>query len=233
MESTEIDGLVIIIFRKSIKNLYLRIKPPLGDVQLTVPKRTSVAKINEFIRLKLEWIRKHQVAIQQREYTLSNNFETGNEIEFQGERYKINTIYGKGSNRVIIDPLNKIFNLYVNKRGVLSLRQKIINEFYKWTLDDQLSNLIPKWQAIIGVQINNYTIRNMKSRWGSCKIAEKNICLNLQLARSAPVCLEYVLVHELVHLLERHHNKRFYGFMTKYMPQWKDYEKLLNLTFLK
>jgi len=193
----------------------------------------AIYKIQEFISLKSDWIKKQQHIIQQREHVTSTNFETGDEIEYQGNKFILNTIYNKGHNRVTVDVASKTLSLYVNKRGVLSLREKIIYEFYKWTLDEQLATLIPKWQSIIGVQIQDYRVRNMKSRWGSCKIDEKNICLNLQLAKAQPICLEYVLVHELVHLLERHHNKRFYGYMTQFMPQWKDYEKLLNLTFLK
>ena len=233
MESTELDGFAVTIVRKSIKNLYLRIKPPHGEIVLTAPKRMPIYKIQEFINLKSEWIKKQQQIIQQREHVTNTNFETGDLIEFQGEKYILNNIYNKGINRVVIDSENKTLNVFINKRGVLSLREKVICDFYKWTLDEQLLTLIPKWQAIIGVQIQDYRIRNMKSRWGSCKIDEKNICLNLQLAKAHPICLEYVLVHELVHLLERHHNKRFYGFMTQYMPQWQEYEKLLNLTFLK
>ena len=228
----EIDGHVITVTRKSIKNIYLRLKPPLGSITITAPVRASLASIEQFVTAKWDWIKKQQAVISQQKVVANYNYETGEKIYYQGKEYIINTIYNKG-NKVIIDGDENIINLYASRRGFLTLRMNIINRFFKSTIDEQLQTILPKWQSITRTSINNYRIRDMKSRWGSCNITDKNICLNLQLAKFDPICLEYVLVHELVHLFERKHNKRFYALMTKFMPDWQQYEKLLNTTSLR
>jgi predicted metal-dependent hydrolase len=104
----------------------------------------------------------------------------------------------------------------------------VLKEWYRQKLKEKIPTLMAKWQPIIGVEVNEWHIKQMKTRWGSCKIEAKRIWLNLELAKKSPLCLEYIIVHELVHLLERHHNKRFNSLMDRFMPQWEFHQKELN-----
>lgn len=230
IESVKINDLDVKIIRKRVKNIYLRLKPPDGAVYLTVPNRTSLKVIKQFIISRLDWIAKHQAQIVKAEsLDTKYNYESGEIHSFEGESYVLNVIYGKGQNKILLDKDNKTINLYANKRGVMSLREKIMLNWYKNSIDRLLPSLIHKWQLMIGVSVTGYRLRYMTSRWGSCNINDRNICLNIALAKKPPICLEYVLVHELIHLLERNHNKRFYLLMAKFLPQWQEYEKLLKL----
>ncbi len=103
-----------------------------------------------------------------------------------------------------------------------------MNNWYRRQLQDQIPPLLENWQRVIGVQVDSWQIKQMKTRWGTCNIEARRIWLNLELAKKPDHCLEYVIVHELVHLLERHHNARFIGIVSKFMPHWRSYRDELN-----
>jgi predicted metal-dependent hydrolase len=107
-------------------------------------------------------------------------------------------------------------------------REQLLNDWYRRRLKELMPDLIIKWQPIIGVQVADWGIKKMKTRWGSCNTRDHRVWLNLELAKKAPRCLEYVLVHELVHLRESHHNDRFKALMDLFMPQWRQYREELN-----
>ncbi len=107
-------------------------------------------------------------------------------------------------------------------------RQQILNDWYRRYMKEIIPDLIQKWEPTIGVRVNDWGVKKMKTRWGSCNIRDRRIWLNLDLAKKPPHCLEYVLVHEMVHLLERHHNDRFKSFMDQFLPQWRLYRDDLN-----
>ena len=138
-------------------------------------------------------------------------------------------------------PLNYIEQFLQKKQNWIifhqtKLRQKLVsdsplsppNEQQRQEMRALLPTLIQKWEVIIGVRVNEWHIRAMKTRWGTCHPLKKRICLNLHLMQKPLICLEYVIVHELVHLLEASHNQRFYALMTQFMPEWKEYKRLLS-----
>lgn len=225
-----LSNLTINITRKKIKNIYIRITPPLGNIEISAPIRTSKKEIEEFIISKINWIKKNQENI--KKHSENNilhknyNYITGEEHYILGKKYNLNIIYCKGINKININT-NSI-DLYANKIGIKKLRKNILHNYYKKLLNNYIPSFINKWEKIIQVNVNNYKIRLMKSRWGSCNISNANINLNLELAKYPIECLEYVIVHELVHLLEASHNKRFYNFMDRFMPNWREYEKTLK-----
>ncbi|MBP9721748.1 MAG: M48 family metallopeptidase [Gammaproteobacteria bacterium] len=230
IEIINIHGLVVNLIRKKIKNIYLRLKPPAGEIYISAPSRASLRTIQQFINSRLDWIATHQAQIStQLQSSGITNYEPGDYIYFQGRQYLLNVFFATGQNNIILDDKNNIINLYANRRGIVKLRKNIIYNFYKQNIIHQLNYLLPKWQSKMGVEITGYTLRVMRSRWGSCNITKKHICLNLELAKREPICLEYVLVHELIHFFERKHNKKFYALMSKFMPNWREYEKLLKV----
>lgn len=228
LETKIINGQNITIIRKKIKNIYLYIKPPHGTIFISAPKRASLRSIEEFIVSREDWIKKNQIKISNTECLRTDHrYETGEYHDFLGKKYLLEVVYGTGKNHIEIVE-NYCLKMCVNRRGMILLRKKVLYDFYKKSLKDRLPELIIKWQKIINVTISELTLKAMKSRWGSCNISHKKICLNIELAKKHEICLEYVLVHEFVHLLERCHNKKFYNLMTKYMPNWREYDGLLN-----
>ena len=133
----------------------------------------------------------------------------------------------RGRHEILISDGN-ILQLFVNSGTDTEKRLKVLTEWYREQLKGKIPDLLNKWQPIIGKQVNDCRIKKMKTRWGSCNITKGRIWLNLELAKKPIECLEYVLVHELVHLWERYHNEKFRAYMDKYLPQWQEYSDMLN-----
>jgi predicted metal-dependent hydrolase len=118
--------------------------------------------------------------------------------------------------------------LYLPKKSSVDWREKFMREVYRAELVRKTEVLMPKWEAITGLKSNEWRTKYMKTRWGTCNIVAKRIWLNVQLAQKPTICLEYVILHELTHLIEKHHNARFYGYVAKYMPDWQEIRARLN-----
>jgi predicted metal-dependent hydrolase len=145
---------------------------------------------------------------------------------FIGRRYLLNVIDHDQSAKVVLNKMT--IDLYVKKDASQNQRQVIMNEWYRKELKKLVPELLEKWQRIIGVSASDWGIKLMKTKWGTCNRDQKRIWLNLELAKKPISCLEYIIVHELVHLLERHHNDNFLQYMDSFMPQWKKYRDQLN-----
>lgn len=122
----------------------------------------------------------------------------------------------------------KQINLFIRPDSTKEQRERILLEWYRSELKKQIPGLISKWENIIGVKVNSWGVKLMKTRWGTCNPKAKRIWINLELAKKSPRCLEYIIVHEMVHLLEKHHNKRFYAFMKQFLPNWREIKAELN-----
>lgn len=226
MKEIVINQLKVSIERKKIKNLYLRILPPEGSIQISAPLRMSEEEIKRFVISKTDWIKMQQEKLQQRHTHQVMNYQTGEEIYIWGQHLILSIIEIVGRPKIQVD--GNQLKLYVKKDSTLEQRKHLINSWYKDELRDVIPSLIEKWEPVIGVKSKAYSIRDMKTRWGTCNIRTKNICLSLQLAKKPPRCLEYVVVHELVHLLESSHNHVFKAYMDHYLPQWREIKKELN-----
>jgi predicted metal-dependent hydrolase len=139
----------------------------------------------------------------------------------------LEVIEHQGKNTVDISASNKLL-LKVRPGTTKASKEKLLKEWYRTQMKEQVPPLLQKWERIIGVQANDWGIKQMKTKWGACNIEAKRIWLNLELAKKPPICLEYILVHELVHLHERHHNERFIGLMNQFMPKWRLHREELN-----
>jgi predicted metal-dependent hydrolase len=152
---------------------------------------------------------------------------TGESHYFLGQRYRLNVIEHKGAGKVILR--NKTAaDLYVRPGSDAARREKILQQWYREQLKTLIPSLLEKWKRVAGVQVTHWGIKKMKTKWGGCNIEDRRIWLNLELAKKPVRHIEYILVHELVHLRERHHNDRFTAIMTQLMPKWQHYKAELN-----
>jgi len=156
---------------------------------------------------------------------------SGESHYYKGNRYLLNVIYHNAAPKVEIR--NKTYiDLYVRVGSTKERREKVLIEWYRRQLKGQIPALIDKWQKIIGVEVNDWCIKKMKTKWGTCTIASRRIWLNLELAKKPEHCLEYIIVHEMIHLIERNHTDRFVVYMDKFMPKWHFYNDDLNRSML-
>lgn len=227
MHQIKVSNIVIDVIRKNIKNLRLAVYPPEGRVRVAVPLRINDEAVRLFAISKLSWIKDQQAKFETQEPQSKIEYLSGETHYFEGHSYILNVIYHNGPPKVELRD-NKYIDLYVRTSSSIQQRERVIKEWYRQKLKEKIPALLDKWQRVIGVKVNDWQIRQMKTRWGSCKIEAKRIWLNLELAQKSLQCLEYIIVHELVHLLERNHNKRFRNLMTKFMPEWKLYQNELD-----
>ena len=227
-----VSGIPVQVVRKPIKNLHLSVYPPDGHVRVAVPLHMTDDNIRLAVISRLSWIKKHQASFQAQPRQSEREMVTGESHYVFGKRYRLEVIERRGCHEVAIKN-NTTLQLFVNPGTSTQNRALVLNEWYREQLKAQIPDLLNHWQSAIGKQAADWGIKKMKTRWGSCNIAQRRIWLNLELAKKPLECLEYVLVHELVHLLERHHNDRFKAYMDKYLPQWQRCHDILKRESLR
>jgi len=222
-----INGLVVDVVRKNIKNLHLAVYPPAGRIRVAVPLRVNDEAVRLFTISRLAWIKRQQAKFQDQERQSTREFISGESHYYQGHRYLLNVVYREGSPAVNIRN-NKIMDIFARPGSDASERERVLTIWYRHQLKEAINPLIAKWETIIGVQVAEWNVKQMKTRWGTCNIEAQSIWLNLELIKKPIYCLEYVVVHELVHLLERHHNEQFVAYMNEFMPLWRHFREELN-----
>lgn len=227
IEMTHIGGIDVEINRRDIKNIHLSVLPPYGRVRLSVPCNTTEQSILLAIVNKLAWIKKQQADFSGQERQSVREMVNGECHYLWGRKYRLALKQPQGKFTVIAKGNAKL-ELSVSEVTSTDNRLKLLNRFYRDEMQRSLEKLLPQWQKKLTVEANSLNIKKMKTKWGSCNIQAKRIWLNLELAKKPPECMEYILVHELIHLLERHHNDRFRSLMNKYMPNWRERRNLLN-----
>ena len=227
MATIQIGALEMQLNRKPIKHLHISVLPPDGKVRVSAPESMSDNAIRMAVIKRIPWIKKqkHEFATQPRQ---TNREMVSGECHYLwGRSYRLNLIEQQGRHQAIVAAGNKI-NLMVSPGTLTEHKERTLNEFYRNELKTCVGKLIDKWQDTLGVKPAFIGIKKMKTKWGSCNTQDKRIWLNLELAKKAPECAEYILVHELIHLLERKHNERFMAYMDKWMPDWRERRDLLN-----
>ncbi len=227
MTSIMIGDLKINVIKKKIKNLHLSVHPPDGWVRITVPDMMNDEAIRSFAISKLSWIKKQRAKFQAQERQPEREFVSGESYYYQGRHYLLNVIYTNKKQRVEIDG-HKYINLYVREGATKDRRGKVMTEWYRNQLKSQIPPFIEKWEKRMGVKVDSWGVKLMKTRWGTCNTKARRIWVNLELAKNSPRCLEYIIVHEMVHLLERLHNKKFVSYMDQFLPNWRSVKKELN-----
>ncbi|NLI89116.1 MAG: M48 family metallopeptidase [Epulopiscium sp.] len=228
MKKIIVKDIEIHLRRKKVKNLNLSVHPPRGEVRLSVPYNTSDDTIREFVLSKASWIKKHQDRFKNQEIVGVNKYISGESHYFLGKKYILNIIYiDKNPAKVEIKD-DAYINIYIKKEASIEKRAKLLKEWYRKELKLLIPPLIKKWEKIMKVSVNEFGVKQMKTRWGTCNIRDKRIWINLELAKKTPECLEYIVVHEMVHLLERDHNDKFKAHMDKFLPNWRSIQAKLN-----
>ncbi|WP_458455592.1 M48 family metallopeptidase [Methanobrevibacter sp.] len=225
-ENIVIDGIPITLERKNIKNMYLRVVPPKGEVKVSAPLFLSDEDIYDFIKSRKEWILKKQDLILKNKIKTPLKYTNGEKHSLWGEEYTLQLIKNSKINRAFIDKEKGILYLPVPNRSTIEKREKILNEFYRRELQHAIPSVLSKCGKKVGKQPKEVKVRKMKN-WGNCK-QNGVITLNLNLAKKKPIFLEYVLIHELCHLIEFNHGKKFKKLMDKFCPNWKKIKKELN-----
>ena len=222
-----ISGMEIQVVRKNIKNLHLAVLPPDGKVRVAVPHHVTDEQVRLAIITKLAWIRRQQADFSQQPRQTEREMINGESHYLWGRQYRLEVIEQVGKHRLETKGKSKL-RLYVQPGTSVENRLLVLNNWYREQLKLKVAELVEHWSPIIKRKPKACGIRKMKTKWGSCNIEAKRIWLNLELVKKPPECLEYILVHELVHLLERHHNDRFRKHMDKFLPKWREHRNLLN-----
>lgn len=226
MKHIELGNLKIEVEQKDIKNIHLSVYPPNGSVRIAAPNRMDLDTIRVFALNKLKWIKKQQNTFQNQERETARDYLSKESHYFLGKRYLLKVIEHNQIPKVVLK--HKTIELYVRPQSSKLKRAEIMEEWYRNELKALVPKLIGKWEEVIGVQSNEFGIKKMRTKWGTCNTSAKRIWLNLELAKKPLQCIEFIIVHELVHLLERSHNEIFVGYMNKFMPKWRLYREELN-----
>lgn len=226
-----VSGLTVDVVRKDIKNLHLAVYPPAGRVRVAAPLRVNDEAVRLAVISRLAWIKRQRTKFTSQARQSEREYVSGESHYFQGNRYRLNVIYQSGTARVAIRNKSAL-DLYVREGSDREQREKVLLEWYRLKLKELIPPLIAHWEPVIGVKVADWQVKKMKTKWGTCNIAAGRIWLNLELAKKPIQCLEYIVVHEMVHLLERHHNDRFAELMNRFMPQWRLHREELNRSAL-
>ena len=226
MITLTIGDIEIFVEKKRIKNMYLRVISPDGKVRITAPMSATEKIIRMFATSRISWIKKQQQKLADRPTQTQLQHVSGENHFLWGKLYPLEIIYRNTQNFVLIG-CNKII-LQVSKDSTTEQRADIMNNWYREILKKAITPLFEKYKELIGVTPKEWRIKNMHTRWGTCSIKAKRIWINLQLVKKTPECLEYVIIHELVHLLEKKHNDVFKAYMDKFYPNWRIVKARLN-----
>ena len=223
----EVQGIAVEVVRKDIKNLHIAVYPPSGRVRVAAPLAFDDTAVRMAVISRLDWIRRQQATFKKQDRQSQREFVTGESHYFKGRRYRLDVVEHDAPPKVWL-PNNTKIVLRVRPDSDRDTREAVMQRWYRGHLRAQIPPLLEKWESKIGVSVAEVRIKKMKTLWGACNIEAKRIWLNLELAKKPESCLVYILVHEMVHLLERKHNDRFRALMDGFLPQWRSYRDTLN-----
>lgn len=224
----KIGELDIHLTRKDIKNLHISVMPPDGQVRVSAPDAMTDTAIRMAVIHRIPWIRRQQAAFAKQERQSTREMVNGETHYLWGRRYRLEVIELDDLKSQTVKLKSGKLILTVNKGLSDEVKIKLLSEYYRGRLKARAPGLIDKWSKKTGVTISDWQIQKMKTKWGSCNIEEGNIRLNLDLAKKPLPCLEYIILHELLHFKERQHNDRFKALLDTYMPDWRSRRDLLN-----
>jgi len=222
-----VSGIKVEVLRKDIKNLHLGVYPPNGRVRVAAPLVVSDEAVRLAVIDKLGWIRRQKAKFAEQPRQSQREMVNGESHFFLGQRYRLRVHEQDAPARVAIRGVASL-DLFVRPGTSAEQREAILLRWHREQLKALIPPLLEKWQPILGVQVADWGVKKMKTKWGSCNPASRRVWFNLELAKKPMPCLEYIVVHELVHLLERHHNDRFAGLIEAHVPQWRQYREMLK-----
>ncbi|RRR67075.1 MAG: M48 family peptidase [Candidatus Viridilinea halotolerans] len=225
-QQIQLGDITIDVERKPIKNIHLSVYPPAGRVRIAAPERMELATIRVFAIAKLDWIKAQQRRMRAQEREAPREYLERESHYVWGQRYLLHVQERTAPPSVSLSPTQLL--LSVRPGTAEAQRQAILERWYREQLRAAVTSLIAKWEPMMGVKVQRIFVQRMKTRWGSCTPSTGSIRLNTELAKKPRECLEYVVVHELTHLIEPSHNRRFISLMDQFMPHWQAYRAQLN-----
>jgi hypothetical protein len=226
IEKIDVGGITVDVVFKDIKNVHLSVHPPTGRVRISAPSRMKLDTIRVYAISKISWIKKHQKKFREQERETRREYLDRESHYVWGKRYLLKV--KEAIRTPFVELRHNEMILTVRPGAVMKKREAVVTVWYREQVRDAITPLIEKWEPLLGVKADHTIIRRMRTRWGSCTAGRRTIRLNTELAKQPRECLEYVLVHEMVHLLEPTHNATFVSFMDKFMPQWRHFRDELN-----
>lgn len=222
----KLGEITVDVIRKDIKNLHLSVYPPTGRVKISAPSRMNLDTIRVYALSKLGWIKKQQTKLRNQERETQREYITRESHYFMGKRYLLKISETDLAQTVVLR--HREIELVVRKGADLEQRQKLLEDWYRKQLRHKAGRYISFWEKQMNLKVAEFGIKKMRTKWGSCNREAKRIWLNLELAKKPKECIEYIVVHEMVHVIERNHGTRFIALMDKFLPQWRQYKEDLN-----
>lgn len=226
MSRVSLGDITVDVVLKDIKNVHLSVHPPMGHVRISAPKRMSIDTIRVFAISKLDWIRHQQTKLRAQERETPREYVERESHYVWGKRYLLKISESNGPPSIEVKH-NRML-LRVRPRTDKDSRSALVAEWYRAEMKEAVPPLLARWQPLLGVKVERLFVQQMKTKWGSCNPTARTIRLNTELAKKPKECLEYVVVHEMVHLLERTHTARFASLLDQFMPHWKQYREAIN-----
>jgi predicted metal-dependent hydrolase len=214
-----LGGISVDVVFKDIKNVHVSVYPPTGRVRISAPEQMKLDAIRVFAISKLDWIKRQQVKLLGQERETPREYLERESHYLWGKRYLLRVLEMDAAPRIQLDPGKMI--LRVRPRTGEDKKRAIVAQFYRDQIKAAVPSLLARWAPIMGVTVDRFYVQQMKTKWGTCNSRARTIRINTELAKKPKHCLEYIVVHEMVHLLEHHHGDRFVRLMDRFMPQWQ------------
>jgi hypothetical protein len=222
-----VSGIAVEVVRKDIKNLHLGVYPPMGRVRVAAPLVVSDEAVRLAVIDKLGWIKRQRAKFAGQPRQSEREMVNGESHYFLGRRYRLRVTEQDGPARVAIRGVVSL-DLFVREGAATEQREAVLLRWHREQLKALIPDLLARWQLALDVKVANWGIKKMKTKWGACNVGARRIWLNLELAKKPVQCLEYIVVHELLHLLERNHTERFTALMDQHLPDWRTRRVVLN-----
>lgn len=222
----DVCGIEVEVIKKEIRNMHLYVLPPSGKVRVSAPLGVSEKTIRLFVASRLPWIKKQISRLENRPTQPESEYVSGETHYLWGQGYCLEVRHSNAAGRIETGDGSLI--LAVRENSTAGQRENVLNAWYRKQIKAKVRELIEKWEPVIGVKVSEFGVKNMKTRWGTCNTGARRIWLNLQLAKKPLCCLEYVVVHELAHLIVRDHGPAFAALMDRHLPDWRRIRAGLN-----
>jgi len=231
MQQLKLGDIDIDVVRKDIRHMHLCVYPPTGQVRISAPLRLKDNIVRVFAISKLNWIKKHQQRQRAQEREPAREYIDRESHYYMGRRYLLRVIEHSGPSRVVME--HDILEVHVNGTAIRERTRDVLEAWYRRCLKEMVPEYIKKWEECLNVKVKCFGVKKMKTRWGTCNTRAGRIWINLELARKPVDFLDYIVLHELIHLRERKHNEIFNAYMDKFLPKWRYYKAELNRSPLR
>ena len=221
-----VEDVPVTVTFKKIKNLRMTIRPPEAEVRVSAPLRVSLAAVELFVVDRLAWIQSHRADILARVPSPRLSYVSGERLFVWGEEVELSCMLTAKRPKAVLE--GRTFTFFIPDQASSEDKKNLLDRWLKREVRGLIPELLSKWEPRMGVKVDRFSVRKMSTRWGSCTPQTRSIRLNSELAKHSPECLEYVVVHELAHLIERSHNARFKAILDQFMPDWREIQALLN-----